>query len=143
MHTPVRAEVVVDLDAIRHNVRLLADLAAASGAATMIAVKADGYGHGAVPVARAAVQAGATWLGACSLDEAMALRDAGLTASILAWLDLLDADRAAGIAADIDLAASSSAELRALRSAADQVGRPARVHLKIDTGMTRNGCPPS
>ena len=69
MHTPVRAEVVVDLDAIRHNVRLLAGLAAASGAATMLAVKADGYGHGAVPVARAAVEAGAGWLGACSLAE--------------------------------------------------------------------------
>ena len=109
----------------------------------MIAVKADGYGHGAVPVARAAIQAGATWLGACSLDEALALRDAGLTAAILAWLDLLDADRAAGIAADIDLAASSLAELRAVRVAAEQAGRPARVHLKIDTGMTRNGCSPS
>jgi alanine racemase len=143
VHTPVRAEVVVDLDAIRHNVRLLAGLAAASGAATMIAVKADGYGHGAVPVARAAVQAGATWLGACSLDEAFALRDAGLTASILAWLDLLDVDRAPGIAAGIDLAASSLDELRTLQNAADRAGRPARVHLKIDTGLSRNGCPPS
>jgi alanine racemase len=142
VHTPVRAEVVVDLDAIRHNVRLLAGLAAASGAATMLAVKADGYGHGAVPVARAAVDAGAGWLGACSLAEALALRDAGLTVPILAWLDLPDTDRTPGITADIDLAASSIFELTALARAADRAGKPARVHLKIDTGMTRNGCPP-
>ncbi len=139
--TPVRAEVVVDLDAIRHNVRLLADLAA--GAATMIVVKADGYGHGAIPVARAAVQAGASWLGASSLDEALALRDAGLTVPILAWLDLLDADRTAGVTADIDLSASSRDELDAVRVAAGRAGRRARVHLKIDTGMTRNGCQPA
>ncbi|HEY0806432.1 MAG TPA: alanine racemase, partial [Pseudonocardiaceae bacterium] len=143
MYTSVRAEVVVDLDAIRHNVRLLAGLAAASGAATMIAVKADGYGHGAVPVAEAAVQAGAGWLGACSLAEALSLRAAGLTTPILAWLDLPDTDRAPGVAADIDLAASSPDELDALRAATARAGKPARVHLKIDTGMTRNGCAPA
>jgi alanine racemase len=143
VHTPVRAEVVVDLDAIRHNVRLLAGLAAASGAATMVVVKADGYGHGAVPVARAAVDAGAGWLGSCSLAEALILRAAGLTVPILAWLDLPDTDRAPGIKADVDLAASSVSELTALARAADRAGKPARVHLKIDTGMTRNGCPPA
>jgi alanine racemase len=140
VHTPVRAEVEIDLDAIRHNVRLLAGLAAASGAATMLAVKADGYGHGAVPVARAAVEAGAGWLGACSLAEALTLRDAGLTVPILAWLDLPDTDRTPGIRVDVDLAASSTAELTALARAADRAGKPARVHLKIDTGMSRNGC---
>ncbi|HYS40211.1 MAG TPA: alanine racemase [Pseudonocardiaceae bacterium] len=143
MHTPVRAEVVVDLDAIRHNVRLLAGLAAASGAATMLVAKADGYGHGAVPVARAAVEAGAGWLGSCSLAEALILREAGLTVPILAWLDLPDTDRTPGITADVDLAASSVPELTALARAADRAGKPARVHLKIDTGMTRNGCPPA
>ncbi|HEX4702771.1 MAG TPA: alanine racemase [Pseudonocardiaceae bacterium] len=142
MHTPVRAEAVVDLAAIRHNVRLLADLAAASGAETMIAVKADGYGHGAVPVARAAVRAGATWLGACSQAEALTLREAGLTTPILAWLDLPDVDRAPAVEADIDLAASSVAELTALAEAAERTGKRARAHLKIDTGMTRNGCQP-
>ncbi len=143
VHTPVRAEVVVDLDAIRHNVRLLAGLAAASGAATMLVAKADGYGHGAVPVARAAVEAGAGWLGSCSLAEALILREAGLTVPILAWLDLPDTDRTPGITADVDLAASSVPELTALARAADRAGKPARVHLKIDTGMTRNGCPPA
>jgi alanine racemase len=133
----------VDLDAIRHNVRLLAGRAAGSGAATLAVVKADGYGHGAVPVARAALEAGATWLGSCSLAEALILRAAGITAPILAWLDLPDADRADAIAADIDLTASSVGELDAIVDAAARAGRPAAVHLKIDTGLSRNGCPPA
>ena len=70
-----RAEIVVDLDAIRHNVRVLADLVAP--AAVMVVVKADGYGHGIVPAARAAREAGAAWLGVATLDEALALRRAG------------------------------------------------------------------
>ncbi|HEX3592276.1 MAG TPA: alanine racemase [Pseudonocardiaceae bacterium] len=141
--TPVRAETVVDLDAIRHNVGLLAGLAAGSGAATMTVVKADGYGHGAVRVARAAVEAGATWLGACSQAEALALRAAGLTVPVLAWLDLPTDDRTAGVAAGVDFSASSVAELDMLVRAAGSAGKPARVHLKIDTGMSRNGCPPA
>jgi alanine racemase len=143
VHTPVRAEVVVDLDAIRHNVRRLVELAAGSGAETMVAVKADGYGHGAVRVAEAAVDAGATWLGACSQAEALDLRAAGITVPVLAWLDLPSEDRAPGVAAGVDLAVSSTVELDRVVAAAGRAGRPARVHLKIDTGMTRNGCPPA
>ena len=133
-----RAEVVVDLDAIRHNVSLLAARAARSDAATMAVVKADGYGHGAVPVATAALDAGATWLGSCSLGEALALRAAGIGAPIMSWLDTADTDFAPGVAAGIDLAASSVRELHAIAAAG-----PARVHLKIDTGLSRNGCPPA
>ncbi len=136
-----RAEVVVDLAALRHNVALLASRAAASGAATMAVVKADGYGHGAVPVARAALQAGATWLGACSLDEALTLRAAGITAPLLTWLDLPATDFAPGIAADVDLSAGSLHELARIAEAARRAGKKARVHLKIDTGLSRNGCP--
>ena len=139
VHTPVRAEVVIDLDAIRHNVRLLSGIAA--GAATMAVVKADGYGHGAVEVARAAVQGGATWLGSCSQAEALTLRENGITVPILAWLDPPAVDRAAGVAADVDLAVSSVAELTQLVAAAGRAGKRARAHLKIDTGMARNGCP--
>jgi len=136
-----RAETVVDLSALRHNVALLAGRAAASGAATMAVVKADGYGHGAVPVARAALAAGASWLGACSLDEALALREAGFTAPILSWLELPDVDFAPGVDAGIDLSAGSRRELARIVDAAQRVGKPARVHLKIDTGLSRNGCP--
>lgn len=137
-HVP-RAEVVVDLDAIRHNVALLSTRAA--GAATMAVVKADGYGHGALPVARAALQAGATWLGSCSLAEALALREGGITAPILSWLDTPGTDLGPGVAAGIDLSASSARELGAIIDGARAAGRVARVHLKIDTGLCRNGCP--
>jgi alanine racemase len=137
-HIP-RAEVIVDLGAIEHNVTLLSNRAA--GAATMAVVKADGYGHGAVPVARAALAAGATWLGSCSLDEALALRAAGIGAPILSWLETADTDFAPGIAAGVDVSASSVRELEAIAGGARRAGRTARVHLKIDTGLTRNGCP--
>src|SRR5262245_39537572 len=135
-----RAEVVVELDAIRHNVALLA--ARAPDSATMAVVKADGYGHGAVPVAKAALEAGATWLGSCSLAEALALRAGGVTARILSWLDVPEADLAPGVDAGIDLSASSVRELAAIVDSARRVNTPARVHLKIDTGLSRNGCQP-
>jgi alanine racemase len=138
-----RAEVIVDLDALRHNVALLAGRAGASGAATMAVVKADGYGHGALPVARAALGAGATWLGACSLAEALDLRAGGIDAPILSWLDTIDTDFAAGVAAGVDLSVSSVRELGAIVEGARDAGRAARVHLKIDTGLSRNGCPAS
>ncbi|MFC4001503.1 alanine racemase [Prauserella oleivorans] len=136
-----RAEVVIDLAAIRHNVGLLAARAAASGAETMAVVKADAYGHGALPVAQAAVRAGATWLGACSLAEALELRRAGVTTRLFSWLDTADVDFLPGVANDIDLSVSSAAELARVASAAARAGKRARVHLKIDTGLSRSGCP--
>lgn len=140
---PPRAEVVIDLGAIRHNVSLLAARAAASSAETMAIVKADGYGHGAVPVAREAVAAGATWLGAASLDEALELRRAGLTARLFSWLEAAGSDYAPALEADIDVSVSSDRELARVVDAATRTGRQARVHLKIDTGLSRNGCPPA
>ncbi|NKE63185.1 alanine racemase [Lentzea sp. PSKA42] len=135
-----RSEVVVNLGALRHNVALLAGLA--PGAETMAVVKADGYGHGAVEVARAALEAGATWLGSCSTQEALALRQAGIRARILAWLDAPDEDVAAGIAADVDLSVASLADLRRIEQAAEEADARPRIHLKIDTGLSRNGCQP-
>jgi alanine racemase len=134
-----RAEVVIDLAAIRHNVSILAQRAAQSGAMTMAVVKADGYGHGAVDVAIAALQAGAGALGVCSVDEALELRRGGVDAPILAWLHAPGEDLAAGIAAGVDLGIYSVQQLNAAAAGAEQVGRPARVHLKVDTGLTRGG----
>ncbi|MCR3746382.1 alanine racemase [Lentzea californiensis] len=135
-----RSEVVVDLGALRHNVALLAGLAPASE--TMAVVKADGYGHGAVQVARAALEAGATWLGSCSTQEALALRSAGIQAPVLAWLDTPDEDLAAGLAADVDMSVSSLSGLRRIEQAALEADARPRLHLKIDTGLSRNGCQP-
>ncbi len=132
-------EAVVDLDAIRHNVRVLA--AAVAPAAAMAVVKADAYGHGAIPVARAALEGGAAWLGVADLGEALALREAGIAAPILAWLHDPDADFGPGVEHDVELGVSSEAQLAAIAAAAASAARPASVHLKVDTGLSRNGIP--
>lgn len=127
---------MVDLDAIRHNVQVVRRVA--DPARVMAVVKADGYGHGATQVARAALEAGATWLGVAHISEALALRAAGIDAPILAWLHTPDSNFSAAVAAGIDLGCSGW-ELEAIVAAAREQQRPARIHLKIDTGLGRNG----
>src|SRR2546429_1949648 len=134
-----QAEIRVDLDAIRHNVGLLR---AGTTAEVMAVVKADGYGHGMVPVARAALDAGATWLGACTLDEALALRAAGITAPVLAWLLVPGLPLHRGVEAGVGLSASGTGLLAGLVAAARGAGRPARGHLEIGTGLHRRGAEP-
>ncbi|WP_243648545.1 alanine racemase [Agromyces fucosus] len=133
-------EAVVDLDAVRENIRMLA--AAVAPARTMAVVKANAYGHGAVPVARAALEGGAEWLGVADIAEAHALRDADIGAPVLAWLHDPGADFGPAIARDIDLGVSSLGQLEAVADAAASVGRTARVHLKLDTGLSRSGVAP-
>ncbi|GAA0603615.1 alanine racemase [Kribbella sandramycini] len=135
---PTRAEAIVDLAAIRHNVATLRGYA--EGAQLMTVVKADGYGHGIVPVAQAARAAGADWIGAAVLEEALDLRDAGDTGPIFCWLTTPGEPLAEAIAEGIDLSAGAPWEIDEL--AAGVVDRPARVHLKIDTGMSRGGAVP-
>ncbi|TDE97632.1 alanine racemase [Occultella glacieicola] len=131
------ARVIVDLDAIRANLRRLAY--AAPSAALMAVVKADGYGHGLLPVAGAAVEAGATWLGTAQLDGAFALRAAGHEVPVLAWVYAPGAPFEAAIAADIDVTVPARWALTEVVDAARVAGRPARVHLKVDTGLGRGG----
>ncbi|MFJ3956209.1 alanine racemase [Arthrobacter sp. NPDC090010] len=132
---PERAA-VVDLAAIRHNVRRLAEIAAP--AKVMAVVKADGYGHGALQTAQAALDGGAAWLGTAHVSEALALRASGIEAPLLAWLHTPQTDFAAAIEAGIDLGCSGW-DLSHIVAAAREVQRPARVHLKVDTGLGRNG----
>lgn len=127
------AEAVVDHGALAANVRTLR---AAAGAALMAVVKADAFGHGAVPVARTCLAAGATWLGVTQVSEALELRRAGLDAPVLAWL-FDPARAAAAVAARIDLSVSSPGDLAAVARA----GGVPRIHLKLDTGLHRSGCP--
>jgi alanine racemase len=134
----LRSEAVVDLDAIRDNVALLRSRTPAE---VMAVVKADGYGHGLVPAANAALAGGAGWLGVAFLEEALALRRAGITAPVLSWLITPGEDLAAGVAAEVDLSASAPWAVAELAAAARDAGRPARVHLKIDTGLSRAGAP--
>ena len=134
----------VDLAAIRHNLGVLR--AAAPGALQLATVKANAYGHGLLPVARAALDGGADWLGVAQLAEAFTLRrgldEAGVAradAPILAWISTSSSDFAAAIEADIDLSVSWTWVLADICAAAREAGRPARVHVKIDTGMSRAG----
>lgn len=142
------AELVVDLGAVAHNVRTLVRVAAP--AKVMVVVKADGYNHGMVDVARTALDAGAAELGVATLDEAFALRDAGVTAPVTAWMWLPDAaltDVAAVRAARITLGVPSVEHLRMLVGALggteqEQDREPLRVGLMADTGLSRSGIEP-
>ncbi len=126
----------IDLEAVAANVRLLDRVATGE---LMAVVKADGFGHGALDVARTALANGASWLGVTSIEEALPLREAGLRAPLLSWLNPVDADFGAAISARVDLAVSSREHLEAICRA----GGAARVHLHIDAGMARDGAPPA
>ncbi|ORW98951.1 alanine racemase [Mycolicibacillus trivialis] len=131
------AEAAIDLGAIAHNIGVLREKA--GSAQVMAVVKADGYGHGAAQVARAAVGAGAAELGVATIDEALALRADGVTAPVLAWLHRPGTDFAPALAADVGIGISSVNQLDALLDAVTRTGRTATVTVKVDTGMNRNG----
>ncbi|MEU4603418.1 alanine racemase [Kribbella sp. NPDC023972] len=128
------SEAVVDLSAVRDNVRTFRRLVPQG---VLAVVKADAFGHGAVPVARAAVDAGATWLGVARADEALQLRADGLTVPILTWLyDAAELMLLGDV--DVDVSISTIAELHHV------VSNPSvhHVHLKLDTGLHRSGSAP-
>ncbi|MFJ7420119.1 alanine racemase [Streptomyces uncialis] len=135
----VRAE--IDLDALRANVRTLR--ARAPRSALMAVVKSDGYGHGAFPCARAAIEAGATWIGTATPHEALALRAAGIRGRLMCWLWTPGDPWREGIEADLDMSVSGMWALAEVTAAARDAGRPARIQLKADTGLGRNGCAPA
>ncbi|WP_327176169.1 alanine racemase [Streptomyces sp. NBC_01335] len=137
----LRARAEIDLAALRANVRELR--ARAGGAQLMAVVKSDAYGHGAVPCARAALEAGATWLGTATPQEALALRAAGLDSRIMCWLWTPGGPWREAIEADVDVSVSGLWALREVVAAAAEAGRTARIHLKADTGLGRNGCQPA
>jgi alanine racemase len=129
-----RAEARVDLDRIKSNIKLLIGV---SSTPVMAVVKADAYGHGLVQVAKAALDAGASSLGVALLEEAITLRKAGITAPILAWLVPTGSDFKLAVDNQIELAASSIKALEEIGAVKSEF-RP-RVHLEVDTGMTRGG----
>jgi alanine racemase len=131
-------EAVIDLGAIRRNVEVLKS---GTSAEVMAVVKADAYGHGLLECADAALRGGASWLGTAKIAEALALRTAGVDARTFAWLwTPHDVDAVAeAVAADIDLSVSSLWQLDAVREGVEASRHPARIHLKIDTGLNRNG----
>jgi alanine racemase len=130
-------EALIELGAIKDNVAALDRHV--GGAQVMAVVKADAYGHGMIPAAAAALDGGATWLGVVHVAEALALRAAGLTAPVLCLLAAPDAPHEDAVRHDVDLSAGSAALVSQIAAAAERAGRPARLHLKADTGMSRGG----
>ncbi len=135
----LRAEAIVDLEAIAANLTTVTR--ATPHSQVMAVVKADAYGHGLIPVSRTARDAGAAWLGVALLSEALTLRAAGDRQPILAWLWAPgDADLTAAVAAYVEISVSSQWALDEVLAIGSSAGRRPRVHLKVDTGMSRNGC---
>ena len=135
--SPVQPTALVDLDAVAHNIAILRERA--GSAQVMPIVKADGYGHGATSVARAALAAGAAELGVATIDEALALRRDGITAAILAWLHPPSTDFAPALQADVQIGVSSTRQLDEVLAAVRATGTPATITVKVDTGLNRNG----
>lgn len=133
----LRAEARIDLDAITANVRALRP----PTAQLMAVVKADAYGHGAVPAARAALAGGADWLGVAYPSEAAELRAAGIDAPMVAWLLSPGQDVGEALRTKVDLSVSDVAMLEMVLAQASESGVVARVHLKVDTGLSRGGAP--
>ena len=131
-----RAEAIIDLGALEENVRRILSSTKASGLAV---VKADAYGHGLVPVAKRALKAGASWLGTALLEEALTLRSEGVSAPIIAWLTPINDDFESAIQSEVDLAIPSISHLEKVLIATEKAGKRARVHLEVDTGMSRGG----
>ncbi len=129
----------ISLPAIRHNVQYLREL---TGCKVIAVLKANGYGHGAIIAARAAIDGGAALLGVADLEEAMALREAGIDAPLICWLHGARADFLAAVERDIEIGVSNESQLETLAAAARKVGRVASLQFKIDTGLSRNGAAP-
>ena len=132
----MRAFVEVNLNAISNNIKLVKSKTQAQ---ILAVVKADAYGHGLIPVAKCAVDAGATWLGIALLEEAISLREAGIKVPIISWLTPPSSDFKQAIELDIDLAIPSLKHLELIVAAGKAVGKKPRVHIEVDTGMTRGG----
>ncbi|MFF2777791.1 alanine racemase [Streptomyces sp. NPDC058052] len=140
---PSRARAEIDLGALRANVRALR-ARVAPHVRLMAVVKADAYGHGAERCARAALDAGAQWLGTATPQEALALRAAGITdVPVMCWLWTPGDPWDAGVEAGLDIAVSGRWALDEVTAAARRTGGTARVQLKADTGLGRNGCQPA
>lgn len=130
-------ELIIDLDAIAKNLNTVRGKVGKS--LVLGVVKADAYGHGLIPVAKKLEAAGIDYLGVADVTEALQLRDAGIDLPVLAWLHAPDENFVRAISAGIELGIANLDHLERISRAAEQLGRTARVHLKIDTGLGRNG----
>ncbi|MDH6277664.1 alanine racemase [Aurantimicrobium minutum] len=138
-HTPFRIA-KVNTDAIAGNVKRLYEITGVDD--VLIVVKANAYGHGMVPAAKAALAGGATWLGTADIAEALVLREAGITVPVLCWIHAPDETFDEAVENDITLGAVSVSQLNVIAAAGHRAHKTPRVHLKLDTGLSRNGSSP-
>ena len=131
-----RAHAEVNLSAIADNLKYIKSKTEAQ---VLAVVKADAYGHGLIQVGKAAADAGADWLGTALLEEGISLRNSGIRIPIISWLTPLGEDFRTAIELDIDLSISSVELLREVIEAGNSVNKIPRVHIEIDTGMSRGG----
>jgi alanine racemase len=131
-----RASAEINLSSITQNFKSIKSRTTAD---VLAVVKADAYGHGLIPVSKALEEAGADWFGTALLEEAINLRKAGILKPIISWLTPLGEDFKSAIDLDIDLGIPSIALLDEVIKAASLTGKAARIHLEIDTGMSRGG----
>jgi alanine racemase len=131
-----RAEAIIDLSALEYNIERLLSGVKSEGLAV---VKADAYGHGLVPVAKRALTAGVKWLGTALLEEAITLREAQIEAPLIAWLTPISDDFESALQNRIDLAIPSHEHLNSVLLASEKTGVTPRIHLEVDTGMSRGG----
>ena len=132
----MRAFVQVDLDAISHNI---AQIRSRTNAEILAVVKADAYGHGLIPIATRAIESGATWLGVALLEEAIAIREAGIEVPLIAWLTPPHDDFESALNLNIDLSVSSIQLFQEILSEAQRLRKMPRIHIEVDTGMRRGG----
>ncbi|MEI6215980.1 MAG: alanine racemase [Actinomycetes bacterium] len=132
----MRVKAEVDLSAIAANI---SHIKSQTNAQLLAVVKADAYGHGLVPVAEAAINAGASWLGVALLEEALVLRAAGLRAPIIAWLTPPGSDFVTALKNGVDISIPSIALFNEVLSAGEVTGITPRIHVEVDTGMSRGG----
>jgi len=132
----------IDLPALAHNLGEVRRIIDDPKVAIALVTKADAYGHGLVPVSRYALRNGADWVAVATVQEGIAIRDAGMDAPVMALSPILDIEAEQAVFYDLDVLTENIETVMAMEAAAKAVGKPARVHLKVDTGLHRFGCSP-
>jgi alanine racemase len=132
----------IDLPSLAHNLEVVRRRINDPSVGIALVTKADAYGHGLVPTTRYALRNGADWAAVATVQEGIALRDAGIDAPVMALSPILDIEAEQAVFYDLDVLAENMATATAMEAAAVAVGKPARVHLKVDTGLHRFGCSP-
>jgi len=134
-------KLTIDLNNVAHNLSTMRKLVNSAGKSVKVmgVVKADAYGHGMVEVARKIESEGVDYIGVADLAEAQTLRAAGITSRILAWLHDPEDDFVSAVKHDIDITVSSREQLLRAQNASQAAGKPCQIHIKVDTGLSRNG----